>query len=205
MARSARLRALESRLAELRRHMLPRAFDPTGSYTDREFDRARGYRLLAHAEIEACLEDLATSVINDAFKAWGLDRRPRQCLIAVLAYYEGKQPAVPEQISAVGASPMPLRARLEQARNAYVNWVRNDNHGVREHNVLRLLLPVGVLESDLDAAWLQAIDGFGSARGDTAHQALRTQQPPDPKSELQTVAAIVLGLRKLDVILSGLR
>ena len=204
MARSQRLRQLETRLSELRRHMLPAPFDPTGSYTDRQFDRTRGYRLLAHAEIEACLEELAMSTVNGAFSAWQIDRRPRHCLIALLAYHEGDLGAMPEEISASRASATPLRTRLKHARDQYNDWVRTKNNGIREPNVLRLLLPMGILESDLDPAWLQTIDGFGSARGDTAHQALRTQQPPDPATEHQTVAAIVTGLRKVDARLQEL-
>lgn len=204
MARSQRLRTFETRLGELRRHLLPRPFDPTGSYTDRQFDRTRAYRLLAHAEIECCIEDLATTAVNRACSSWQADRRARQCVIALLAYHEEGLGPVPEEISTSRASPRPLRARVEIARQTYNDWVRNKNHGVREKNVLRLLLPAGVLESDLDPAWLQIIDGFGDARGDTAHQPQRTQQPPDPASEYNTVSAIVAGMRKLDILLTEL-
>jgi hypothetical protein len=182
--------------------MLPSSFDPTGSYSLRQFDRARGYRLLAHAEIEACLEDLAIGHLNDAFDAWMVDRRPRTCLIALLAYHEGNLGEIPTTISGTGTSATPLRSRMRDARDQYIRWVRTQNHGIREANILRLLLPVGIMESDLDQAWLQQIDAFGSARGDTAHQALRTQQPPDPSNEYQTVRGIVAGMRKVDRLLS---
>jgi len=195
---------MESRLSELRRYMLPAKLDPTRSYTPREYDRTRGYRLLVHAELEACLEDLVIGVANQACKSWTLDRRPRQCLIALLAYYEGNLGAVPDEISNAGSSTKPLRTRLKVARDNYVTWVRMNNNGIRESNILRLVLPVGVLESDLDAGWLQTMDAFGSARGDTAHQALRTQQPPDPTAEYQTVQDIVAGFRKVDAKLSAL-
>jgi hypothetical protein len=142
--------------------------------------------------------------VNGAYGAWQIDRRPRQCLIALLAYHEGDLGPMPEEISASRASATPLRTRLKHARDQYTQWVQTKNNGIREPNVLRLLLPTGVLESDLDPGWLQTIDGFGNARGDTAHQALRTQQPPDPATEHQTVAAIVAGLRKVDARLTEL-
>jgi hypothetical protein len=203
MARSLRLRQLERRLAELRRFMLPARFESTGSYTDRQFDRARGYRLLAHAEIEACIEDLALSVIQTAYNSWRLDYRPRHSILTLLAYYEDSLGSVPTTISSAGASTTPLRTRVERARNQYIASVRK-NHGIREANVLRLLLPIGVMESDLDGAWLQQIDAFGSARGNTAHQGGRAQQPPDPATEYATVSNILAGLRKVDVRLSAL-
>jgi hypothetical protein len=183
--------------------MLPAQFEPTGSYSPRVFDRTRGYRLLAHAEIEACLEDLVTSLINDAYSEWLLDRQPRQSLFALLAYHEGTLGPVPDAISSTGSSARPLRARVKDARDAYVTRVRRNN-GIRERDVLRLLLPVGVLESELDSAWLQEIDAFGEARGDAAHQALRTQQPPDPATEYEVVCDVVAGLRKIDARLTAL-
>jgi hypothetical protein len=98
-----------------------------------------------------------------------------------------------------------LRGRLDNVRKAYVNWVKTENHGVREANVLGILLPAGIREHEIDSAWLEQIDAFGSARGDTAHQAGRPQAPPDPKSELQAVRAIVEGLIPVDARLSALR
>jgi hypothetical protein len=71
-------------------------------------------------------------------------------------------------------------------------------------HLLRLLLPVGVQEHELDRTWLATIDSFGSVRGDTAHQAMRTQQPPDPANELAIVRQIVTGLRQLDELLTNL-
>ena len=44
MSVSARFKQLRTRLAELREHLLPKSFSLTGDYTDRELDRARGYR-----------------------------------------------------------------------------------------------------------------------------------------------------------------
>lgn len=206
MARSPRLRALESRLTQLRRHFLPRTFSPTGQYTDRQYDQARGYRLLAHAEIEACIEDLVADLVTTAYKAWQTDRRPRACIIALLAYHGESLGPVPEGISTRpgGASETPLRVRVDIARKVYVNHVRQPNNGVREKDVLKLLLPVGILESDLNSAWLQTIDSFGDLRGTTAHQALKTQQPLDPAQELRMVTEIVTGLRAIDEKLQNL-
>ena len=70
MAHSARFRELRARIRELRKHFLPRRFDDTGSYSARQFDRARAFRLLAHAEIESYLEDVAFDAANNAFRVW---------------------------------------------------------------------------------------------------------------------------------------
>jgi hypothetical protein len=200
------VKELESRLRELRERFLPRKFDPTGSYSPRVIDRARAYRLLAHAEIEACVEDLARDLADTQYRAWETDRKPRTCLLALVSFYDSaKLPDVPEAMPAsLGrATPGFMKARIETARAAYMRRVAANN-GVKEKDLLQLLLPVGVQEYELDRTWLATMDSFGSARGDTAHQSFKTQQPPDPASELALVGHVVAGLRKVDDVLGRL-
>lgn len=203
MARSARLIELQSRIAELRERSLPRKFNPTGAYPARIFDRTRGFRLLAHAEIEACLEDLGVATVNAAFEGWMVDKRPRATLIALLAFTEKKSVGIAGSLPA--ESKHTLQGRLDELRNAYVGMIRGYNNGIREKDVLRILLPAGIREQEIDPAWLEAIDAFGRARGSTAHGAGKPQTPPDPASELKTVRAIVNGLIPLDQRLSALQ
>jgi hypothetical protein len=205
MARSARYRALSPRLTELRRHLLPAQFDPTQPYSPRQVDRIRGYRLLAHAEIEACIEDLVAATVTAAWTGWKADGQARTCLIALVAYYEGDLGGPPATLAPQSKKVLVhLAERIDRARNHHVNQVVQRNHGIRERNLLALLLPVGVRDGDLDKTWLATIDSFGAQRGDTAHQSGRTQQQPDPQQELQTVQAIASGLAKLDATLSAL-
>lgn len=208
MARSARYRALLPRLTELRRHLLPVRFDPTLPYSNRQVDRIRGYRLLAHAEFEACIEDLVRSTVDAAWTGWQMDGKPRTALIALVAYYEGDLGGPPDTLTPAQQSKkalVHLADRIDKARNYHVNQVVRRNDGIRERNLLALLLPVGVLERDLDKTWLATIDSFGGLRGDTAHQSGRAQQLPDPQQELQSVQAIAVGLGKLDLRLTALR
>ena len=62
MPRSIRFRQIQSRCRDLRRHCLPSVFSATGDYSQRALDRARGYRLLVHAEIESFVEERAFEV-----------------------------------------------------------------------------------------------------------------------------------------------
>src|SRR5271170_1595608 len=82
-----RYRELERRLKKLRSRFLPKAFSPTGDYTDRELDHARGYRLLVHAEIEAYLEESAQRIANDSVKHFQADRRPRHVVLNLLSFH----------------------------------------------------------------------------------------------------------------------
>jgi hypothetical protein len=203
VARSARLKELQTRVTELRKRSLPAEFNPTGAYSQRIFDRTRGFRLLAHAEIEACLEDLGVATVNAAYNAWSIDGKPRTTLVALMTFNDRNGLGVPPKLQRSGVGD--LRQRLLDVRNDYVRWVKTENHGVREKNVLRILLPAGIREHEIDPAWLSTIDTFGSNRGATAHGAGRPQTPPDPAQELETVKTIVDGLIPLDQHLSKLR
>ena len=54
---------------------------------------------------------------------------------------------------------------IGSSATAYGNTNVQQNHGIRTKNVLSLALPVGIFESDLDAAWLTEMDAFGVDRG----------------------------------------
>ena len=56
-----------------------------------------------------------------------------------------------------------MKDRLETARNAYPRGVQQNN-GVKDKDVLRLLLPVGIQHYQFDRTWLATIDWLGSAR-----------------------------------------
>jgi hypothetical protein len=196
---------LQKRVAELRSHFIPR-IDRTGVYSDRQYDRVRGYRLLVHAEIESYLEDRVTDLAIQSFTYWKADRRPRTCLTALVAYYDTQFPSVPSSVlrPAQNTTLDLLEARIEKAKNIFVLKAKTKNHGIREEDVLSLILPVGVQAADLDQTWLATIDSFGQERGLTAHTAGRTQQPPDPASEVQTVSQLIRGLKDVDDLLTKL-
>jgi len=83
----------------------------------------------------------------------------------------------------------------------------NENHGIREKNLLGMLLPIGIESDDIDATWLATIDGFGQDRGSAAHKSSavsRTQQPPDPKNEFDRVTYLLQGLKDIDEMLNYL-
>src|SRR5436190_316520 len=84
---SARFRELEQRIKKLRGRFLPKNFSPTGDYTDRQLDHARGYRLLVHAEIEAYLEDRAQKIANGSVKQFHVDGRPKHVLMNLLSFH----------------------------------------------------------------------------------------------------------------------
>ena len=195
---SARYKYLIGRLAQLRKRLLPKVFSPTGSYNMQQYDKVRAYRLLAHAEVESYLEDRAREIANNAYNKWSVDHRPRAVLINLLAFHLQQEGLSAQKLREVlGGTRQHTGDSVKSATQAY-NKMLSDNHGIKEENVLRILLPLGIEAEDIDSVWLSAIHAFGTNRGETAHTSIRTQQPPDPESEFRVVSSIVGGLRKLD-------
>ncbi len=72
-------------------------------------------------------------------------------------------------------------------------------------NLLRLLLPVGVRESDLDPTWVADMETFGIMRGIVAHvSAKAVKSPPDPVNARNQVQKAVAGLSDIDDLLAKL-
>lgn len=208
MARSPRYRSLLTRLTELRRHLLPSAFDPTSPYTPRQVDRTFAYRLLAHAELEHCLEQLVVFTVAEAWSRYRSDHKPRTSLLALVAYYEGQLGGPPETLQPGAVAKKVLSSldeRIDKARHHHVGFVVRQNNGMTERNVLRLLMPVGVHGHELDPAWLNDVEAFSVARGSAAHQSGRVQQIPDPETEYKRVHSIARGMRHIDERLTNLR
>lgn len=192
MALSRRFKQLVKRLQTLRSHLLPAAFSPVGDYTDREYDLARAYLVLAHAEIEAYCEDRGTKIAQRAHGGFQRKGRKSAVLIQLLKFHHGesRKQWIPVDRSA---------ARIDSAVNYYLKSVIDQNHGIREEHLSKILFPIGINPTNLDSVWLATMDSFGRSRGAVAHTSVKTQQPIDPLTELNRINAQILpGLKKLD-------
>jgi hypothetical protein len=87
--------------------------------------------------------------------------------------------------------------------------VIDNNHGVKEKNILALLLPIGINSNDLNTntAWLNTMNTFGEKRGLVAHSSATsymTSQMLDPATELNRVQQITEGLLRIDELMNNL-
>ena len=117
----------------------------------------------------------------------------------MVAYVDKNLGTVPERYSPRGQRD--LVARVKDCLDKFNSYAKAENNGIRERDILRLLLPVGITTQDIDPTWLATTSSFGRARGDTAHRSNQVDRPPDPKSELDTVTQIVEGLLDIDNML----
>lgn len=99
-----------------------------------------------------------------------------------------------------------MREAVERARKHFKNSVVLRNNGIKQKNVMSLLLPAGLRESDIDTTLVARLDAFGLNRGELVHSsALSVQRPPDPGDAFLAVRDIVLGLRRIDARLVLIR
>lgn len=200
---SRRFRELKNRIEQLKK-LLP-AVSPIGAYTVEQYDFVRSFRLLAHAEIEAFLEDRAQGIADEAVRKWRSGGMPRRVLLGLLVF-NAKPGELPKQglKNLITQPASHISNCIERAHQQYRTRL-SKNHGIREENLLGILLPLGLEGSDIDTVWLATTDAFGARRGETAHTAITVQQPLDPQTERKTVEDIVDGLGALDKTLTKVR
>jgi hypothetical protein len=204
---SPRYKLLSRRIGELRRHLLPAKFDPTGTYSPRAHERSRAFRLLVHAEFEAFIEDRVSEVVNAHYLAWKNNRAVTRCLLGLVAYHEGLQSKTePTSLLAPPQRQSPLlEERVEKARNSLTYYAKTQNHGVKEENLLRLLMPLGVEAHEFDMTWLASINSWATTRGDYAHKSgTKLQSLSDPQDELRDARNLLTGFKSIDRTLSRL-
>jgi hypothetical protein len=212
MSRSSRFIALTKELTRLKKQFLPK-INPTGIYySERQLALTIAYRVFAHAEIEAYLEDRVKKVALDAKINWDNHGKTSRTLLSLLAFSGEVMDVPPDTLSPVrgGKKNALEKARLDKKIELAVNCfikIINQNHGLKEANILALLLPIGVDSSDLDLNLLVQLNTFGEERGLVAHSSAtsaRMKQPPNPLDELNKIKQITQGLLQIDELINAL-
>lgn len=206
MAGSQPYQRLERAIERLRTALLPQSFDPTGSYekADEVHVRAASFRVLAHAEMESYVEDVTSELFEHAWVSWTASGTPSRVLLGLLAFSGRSHSLPPPSLKASGKVSLDVGRAIDLAQAAWRHAHRL-NHGVKEENILRLLLPLGIGATEIDATLLSDLSSYGSARGEVAHtSASKVTQYIDPESEYKKVRQLVADLLKLDeLILRG--
>ncbi|MEQ8395959.1 hypothetical protein [Thalassobaculum sp.] len=198
MAYSKAFNTLRARASSLRSQFLPKRFSKLGAYSDKQLDGARAFRVLIHAEIEYYLEVRALEIANLSFNLWLNQSVPSNSLVSLLCNIIGEHTGLPREL---GTKKTPSSV-IGKAVAQYNHSV-NNNNGIRSMNVLQILLPVGVLESQIDPVWLSTTDGFAVKRGATAHSTAISYQI-DPRDDYQIIQQIIKGIKDIDKIMNSI-
>lgn len=204
MASSLEFLKLRSRVDGLRKHFLPRQ-TTTHRHSRTQRDRIAAFRLLVCAEIEDFLECSVLRVVDEACTQWSLANRASLTVVTVvsLLYHFGGSA---DNISLINPGRNnDLNSRIMKAKQKFSHYVKRENHGIGERNLLRLLLPTGFQETDFDVSWLNTVESYVTKRGEAAHLSQATITLPDAGTEWQTVQQIMSGFEEVDRHLQALR
>jgi hypothetical protein len=202
MSTSRRYKELQAAVRKLRKALLPETFDSTGNYRspERVHLRAISFRILVHAEVEQFIEERGYELFDEAWKAWESHRVPSRTLSSLLAFSGFTMCTPPSSVGAVGKIDCDnMDAQLNRAKNHWKNEVYKKNNGVKETNVLDLLLPLGIDGKILDTTLLADLNSFGGRRGAVAHKSsVRVGSFADPKDEFNQAKQLVAALVSID-------
>ncbi|HCQ22816.1 MAG: hypothetical protein AN481_05735 [Aphanizomenon flos-aquae LD13] len=213
MPESDKFITLKTQLDRLKDEFLPE-ISPTGSYSESQLSRTAAYRVLAHAEIEYYLEERAWTIVIDAKKAWetGKTTRTLICLLGFSDLTMDKPPDTLKKPNNVKQDNHDKRLEITEKINSAIKSFKkviDNNHGLKEKNILALLLPIGIDSNDLDPnnTWFATMNTFGEKRSLVAHTSATsymTIQTPDPANELNTVTQIKNELLRIDELINNL-
>jgi hypothetical protein len=199
MAKSARLKRLVKRIDFLEQNILPKE-RLNGNYSKIEHDLIRSFVLLVHAEFESYVEDKVKDKVQKALQSWITTRKRSNCLKAILAF-SGSEVSYDNVRKEDKNS---IQFRINKVVAHFLNTVKKNN-GIKESDLLKLLLPLGLELTDLDDTWLTVIDSFGATRGAIAHNTIGVQVTLDRSTELDRIRNQILpGLVDLDASIEKL-
>ncbi|WP_299823125.1 hypothetical protein [uncultured Jannaschia sp.] len=193
---SSHYRELKKNAQSLRKHLLPAKFNPMGDYRERVFTGVVAFRILCHAAIEEYFEVRAIEIAKSALSQCRTTGKVSLPAIALMGF-SGREHGLPPHTidppepskKKAWPSEIEIKQRLNDCTSSFVQRISRDNHGVRERNILSMLIPIGIDPVDIDRLFLSEIDNFGMSRGDYAHKApsIHTAKRPDPKDELSKI------------------
>ncbi|NWB73578.1 hypothetical protein HX805_14060 [Pseudomonas sp. G5001] len=192
MTNTLRYSELSNRLAELEDHLITKEFSDIGDYEEQVKDMARGYRLLAHAEIESYLEDVVRQIADKTLAKWQTSNIGSKELISVLAALKNDPEISDRQLSS-------LKTTEETVIYSFVLFKKRitKNNGIKEKDVKALMSPIGFDIEALIPELVPLLDSFGTKRGEVAHST-SLKKEINPKDEVADVKNIHGYLEKLD-------
>jgi len=162
---------------------------------------------MVHAEMESYIEDRVRDVAVAATRFWGRYKLANRTVLGLIAFSDQKMDKPPESLNPVQptqkrdwSSKLDLSKKIASATEVFYSAVES-NHGIKEKNLLRLLLPIGIEVESLDPVWIADMDSFANDRGEVAHKSAakyRAKQVIDPESVLKKAESLLEGLKLLD-------
>ena len=158
--------------------------------------RLRSYRVLCHAEIEHYVENRVFQKIASDKLKWQKKSIISNSLSSLLAYTKTELPHISTKL--VDVSPKnDITFRINKVISIFEKSIIN-NHGIKEQNIIPLLISIGIDYTQLDQTMLNNMSSFGGNRGFTAHHSSKVQHYITPADEISMVQQIIQDLNLVD-------
>lgn len=176
--------------------------DPLECKNNLQLLKLQSYILLAHAIFEEFLENLVKEVAYEARTKLKDEGHISKVILGLIA--SGLLEEVEEKKSNRKISEKVFRNIADFSATAYTMFLQviTDNHGIKEENQKKLLLPIGLDPAIVDAATMAALHAFGTTRGSIAHNFKITREHTLSQVDGE-IKQIALGLKNFDEAACG--
>lgn len=174
---------------------------PLGEYDEPQKRRTLAFVVLAHACIEHYLESRCREVMKAARESMMTSKlhMSTPSLLAFSGRGDLKQPTPPsEKNLEAWKKSHDLATRIAAAIDTHEKVI-SSNNGIKEANVVAMVLPLGIPYTSLDQTLLAELESFGDDRGYAAHVANRVfRDAMDTGTEVKRINQLVALLESLD-------
>jgi len=165
--------------------------------------RLQSYRLLSHAEIEYYIEGIILHKLSIEKNKWKTHGKISNCLAYILAYSKVVLPSISTRLTEI-SNKNDIEFRMGTVLSEYERLVKRNN-GIKEANVIPLLISIGVDYSKISQTLLNNLSSFGKNRGSTAHNSSIVQQLINPSDEIEIVKQIIEELEEIDELVRKIK
>jgi hypothetical protein len=182
-------------------------------FTPRISVRALSYRILSHGEFESYFEARALEILMAADAAWKERQHISRTTLCVLAFSGATLAKLPDTLKppankkdANWDALIRPDKRISTAISEFTYYLRRQNNGIKEENVIGMLLRIGLSPDDLDEGLIAELNDLGVKRGEVAHGGASgsVSKGVNPRDEHEQVERICEGILLLDETLTKL-
>lgn len=164
--KTKKYRELCRRIREIEKHLVHSFMTKNVmDLSERELDLCRGYKILCHAEIEYYFEEVARIILEESLWCWRNEKKVTLPIVGLLGNYEKIE------------TNDNINTKINKIANDYIIKVIKGNHGIKEDNLKKIYVNLGIDISEFDAMWVAALSSYGSSRGTIAHTSAMAQTP----------------------------
>lgn len=181
--KTRKYRELCRRIKEIEKHLV-RSFVVKNvmDLSERELDLCRGYKILCHAEIEYYFEEVARMILNESLLCWRNEKKVTLPIVGLLGNYEKIE------------TNDNIDTKINKVANDYLVKVLKGNHGIKEENLKKIYVNLGIDTSEFDLTWIMALSSYGSSRGTIAHTSAMAQNPINIQEAIADTNYILNGI-----------